>query len=209
MCAQGGRAGTSICSTSTNAYCCFRAAGFCNSQFTSGAANCGIICNQCPGGFIGCGYGGDINCCGCISYMHFFCDTGNPRPCYVHQFVAFAAGIFAEQGGVIASKPEEDPEYAQWSGSGFHEHMHTLNATSRSPTGGIPWTHCVTSTQACGCYEMFGCMPFGPYGVGGAAPMPCPDVRDHGKRGGHGAIRLTYRGSGSMNQNCAILGGRY
>jgi hypothetical protein len=42
--------------------------------------------------------------------------------------------------------------------------------------------------------------------VGGTAPMPCDGVRDHGKRGGHGAIRLTYRGSGALNQNCAILG---
>ena len=206
MCAQGGRAGTSICSTGTGPYCCFRAAGFCNSQFTSGAAGCGIICNHCSGGFLACGYGGDINCCGCISYMHWMCDIGNARPCYVHQFIAFAAGIFAEEGGIIASKPEEDPNHSQWSGSGFMEHMHTLHATSRSPTGGIPWMGCWTGSQACGCYENFGCVNQSPHGVGGAAPMPCDGVRDHGKRGGHGAIRLTYRGSGSLNQNCAVLG---
>jgi hypothetical protein len=134
------------------------------------------------------------------------CDIGNARPCYVHQFIAFAAGIFAEQGGIIASKPEEDPNYSQWSGSGFMEHMHTLHATSRSPTGGIPWMTCWNGSQACGCYEHFGCQPYSPYGVGGAAPMPCDGVRDHGKRGGHGAIRLTYRGSGAMHQNCAQLG---
>lgn len=209
MCAQGGRAGTSICSTGTNAYCCFRAAGFCNSQFTSGAANCGIICNHCPGGWLGCGYGGDINCCGCISYMHFFCDNGNPRPCYVHQFIAYAAGIFSEQGGIISSLPEEGGEYTQWSGTGMHQHAHTLNALSRSPVAGIPWTTCYAATQACGCYEMFGCMPYMPYGVAGAPAYPCPGVRDHGKRGGHGAIRLTYRGSNTYGQNCAKLGSGY
>ena len=127
----------------------------------------------------------------------------------MHQFIAYAAGIFSEQGGVIASKAEEDPEYTQWSGAGLHEHAHTLNAVSRSPTAGIPWTSCVASTQGCGCYEMFGCMPFMPYGVAGAPPYPCPDVRDHGKRGGHGAIRLTYRGSNAYMQNCAKLGGGY
>jgi hypothetical protein len=209
MCAQGGKGGVAICSTGTGPYCCFRAAGFCNSQFTSGAAGCGIICNHCSGGFLACGYGGDINCCGCISYMHYMCDIGNARPCYVHQFIAYAAGIFSTDGGVIASKPEEDPEYAQWSGAGMHEHAHTLNALSRSPVAGIPWTTCYASTQACGCYEMFGCMPYMPYGVAGAPPYPCPDVRDHGKRGGHGAIRLTYKGSNTFGQNCARLGGGY
>lgn len=208
MCAQGGRAGTSICSTGTNAYCCFTAAGFCT---TNCGGSCGIICNHCNGGLLACGYGGDVNCCGCISYMQYFCDnTGLARPCWAHQFIAYAAGIFSTDGGIIASKAEEDPEYTEWSGAGNHEHAHTLNAVSRSPTSGIFWTTCYASTQGCGCYEMYGCMPFMPYGVAGAPPYPCPGVRDHGKRGGQGAIRLTYRGTNANGiQNKKLAWGSY
>jgi hypothetical protein len=56
---------------------------------------------------------------------------------------------------------------------------------------------------------MYGCIPFNSYGVGGIGSYPCPDVRDHGKRGGMGAIRLTYRGTNMYGQNCAKLGGMY
>lgn len=206
MCAQGGRGGTSWCSTGTSVYCCFVAGGFCHTLFGN---SCGIVCNQCPGAWIGCGYGGDTNCCGCISYMHFFCNLGNPRPCYVHQFVAYAPGVFSDQGGVIASMAEEDPEFTQWSGTGLLQHQYAQNALSRSPVSGISWVTCYASSQSCGCYEMYGCMPFNSYGVGGLPSYPCPDVRDHGKRGGHGAIRLTYRGSNIYGQNCAKLGGSY
>ena len=205
MCAQGGKGGNSICSTTAGPYCCFRAAGFCTTQL--GTSPCGIICNMCPGAWVGCGYGGDVNCCGCISCMLYWCgDTGLGRPCWAHQFVAYAAGVYSEEGGIVASMAEEDPEFTQWSGSGYHQHAHTMNGLGKNPSGGIPWTTCFASSQGCGCYEMFGCMPYMPYGMSGTPPYPCPDVRDHGKRGGHGAIRLTYRGSGSLNQNCAVLG---
>jgi hypothetical protein len=75
----------------------------------------------------------------------------------------------------------------------------------------MPWGQCYNGQQTCGCYEAQGCYVHMPYGVGGRAPMPCPDVRDHGGRGGNGAIRLTYRGGGifdnqRLNQQ---MGGGY
>ena len=124
----------------------------------------------------------------------------------MHQFIAYAANVFSTEGGVIASMAEEDPEFTQWSGTGLLQHQYALNAASRSPVGGISWITCFSSTQSCGCYESYGCIPYLPYGVAGVGSYPCPDVRDHGKRGGHGAIRLTYRGSNASGQNCAKLG---
>jgi hypothetical protein len=29
------------------------------------------VCNHCSGGFLACGFGGDVNCCGCISCQLF------------------------------------------------------------------------------------------------------------------------------------------
>lgn len=208
MCAQGGRGGTSICSTGTSAYCCFTFCTFCTTQLSG--ANCGIVCNQCPGGWIGCGYGGDINCCGCVS-MAMFKGCNPICPCQTEYFVPVAAGIFAEQGGYFIHTQDADPEYTQWSGGSLKPAQHTLNGMSKSPTGGMPWGQCYNGQQTCGCYEAQGCYVHMPYGVGGRAPMPCPDVRDHGGRGGNGAIRLTYRGTGTfdnqrLNQQ---MGGAY
>ena len=205
MCAQGGRGGTAFCSTGTSAYCCFAANGFCNTLLSG---NCGIICNHCPGAWLACGYGGDINCCGCISCVAF--KGSLPLcPCQQDTYIATAAMVYAENGAHIAYTHDADNEHSQWSGNGFHSQSYAINAASKSPAGGIPWTICYNGHQACGCYETLGCMPLMPYGVPGAGPFPCPDVRDHGKRGGHGAIRLTYKGSNVMEPNFGKLGGAY
>jgi hypothetical protein len=117
--------------------------------------------------------------------------------------------LFGECGAQIIYTHDDDNEHTQWSGNGYHAQAHTLNFASKSPTGGIPWTICYNGMQACGCYETLGCSPLMPYGVPGAGSFPCPDVRDHGKRGGHGAIRLTYRGSNVHEPNTGKLGGAY
>lgn len=192
MCAQGGKGGVSICSTGTGGYCCYVANGFCNTLIGNG---CGIICNHCSGSHVPCGFGGDIGCCGGFSCV-IFKGTGNALcPCQTDTVISVAPMVFGEQGGNIVFTQDDDNEHSQWSGNGYHASAHTLNFMSKWPTGGIPWTVCYTGMQACGCYEALGCHNFMPYGVGGAQAWPCPDVRDHGKRGGHGAIRLTYRGS--------------
>ncbi len=207
MCAQGGRSGTAICTTGSSAYCCYTAAGFCTTKFT-GVDNCGIVCNHCSGAWLACGYGGDINKCGCIGYAQF-------KGCYAicicstESFIPYASGIFSQDGGHFGYTHDDDPQYSEWSGMGHHNAAYALNSLSRSPSGGMPWSVCYNGQQACGCYETLGCYVFMPYGVAGGPPFPCPGVRDHGKRGGMGAIRLTYRGSGVMEQNQGKLGGAY
>ncbi len=192
MCAQGGKGGVSICSTGAGGYCCFVANGFCNTLIGS---SCGIICNNCSGSHTPCGYGGDINCCGGYSCV-IFKGTGNALcPCQTDTITRTSPMVFAEQGANIVFTQDDDNEHTQWSGNGFHSQAHGLNFASKWPSGGIPWTICYNGMQACGCYETMGCQNLLPYGVPGVQPWPCPDVRDHGKRGGHGAIRLTYRGS--------------
>jgi hypothetical protein len=63
---------------------------------------------------------------------------------------------------------------------------------SKSPSRGIPMSYCWRSDRSCGCYNMTGCMPNQPIGAGGRPPFPCPDVRDHAGRGGHGGIRIRF-----------------
>ena len=48
------------------------------------------------------------------------------------------------------------------------------------------------SDRSCGCYEMQGCSAYLPIGAGGLPPQPCPDVRDHGIRGGWGGMRIRF-----------------
>ena len=203
MCAEGGRSGTAFCSTTPSAYCCFATGGFCHTRLNGD--NCAIVCNHCDGGFLACGYGGDVNCCGCIGCMSFMgCYPSCPCQTYIHYPVA--AMIFSECGGHATVNGESEPEYTMWSGTGQHQMYYGLAAMSNNPTTGIPWTPCYNSSQGCGCYETFGCYPYTPYGVGGRPPFPCPGIRDHGGRGGHGMIRLTYVGENYHGTSCAKLG---
>jgi len=210
MCAQGGRGGIAICSTSTSAYCCYLYCTFCTTRYNSptGCDNCAIVCNQCPGAWIACGYGGDINCCGCVGYVHFK-GCYPSCPCQTEVYIPFAAGVYSTQGGYLSYINDADPEYSEWSGMGNYNQQYAINNVGKWPSGGMPWHTCYSGTQSCGCYEQNGCQVHMPYGVAGGPPFPCPDVRDHGRRGGHGAIRLTYRGSGIYEQNCSRLGGGY
>lgn len=204
MCASGGRGGTAICSTGTSAYCCYTYCTFCTTLFENG---CGIVCNVCPGMHCGQGYGGDVNCCGIYS-MVVFCRCQPLCSCQQIQYVPHAANVFSEDGGyLVFVGGENDNQFSMWSGAGLHQAAYVVNNHGKSPTGGIPWTVCYNGAQACGCYETLGCMQVMPYGVAGVGPFPCPDVRDHGKRGGHGAIRITYRGSGYNDHQCARIGG--
>ena len=56
----------------------------------------------------------------------------------------------------------------------------------------MPFTACWSGARACGCYEAFGCIPMAPAGMGGYPANVCGDVRDHGGRGGMGAVRIRY-----------------
>ena len=91
MCAQGGRGGTSICSTTPSGYCCFRANGFCVTRTTGD--NCGIACNYRDSDWHACGYGGDINCCGQVGCSHFF-GCYPMCPCQFYYSIPLPANMF-------------------------------------------------------------------------------------------------------------------
>jgi len=58
----------------------------------------------------------------------------------------------------------------------------------------------------CTCYEMHSSMNYMPYGWGATMATPCPGVRDSGRRGGAGAIRVTYRGTNVNEEMCIRYG---
>lgn len=188
VCVQGGRSGTTFCSSSPSLYCCFRANGFC---VCNRGPNCGIVCNACPGGWVACGYGGDINMCGCYGCSSFFgCYPACPCSTYYH--VPLPAYVISKCGAMVSYSTESDSPNSNWSGMGIHQYINALNALSRNPSQGQPDHACWMGNRSCGCYQMQGCSSFVPYGGGAPAAVPCPGVRDSGYRGGSGAIRVKY-----------------
>mgnify|MGYP006131159671 CR=1 FL=1 len=188
VCTQGGRGGTTWCSTGSSLYCCFRANGFCT---TNRGPNCGLVCNCCNGSFHANSYGGDINCCSrlsCASYLGCY-----PACTCMHYYhVATPAGVLGKDGANITYAIENDNPYSRWSGQGIHQFSNALNAASKSPSRGVYHGSCWMGNRSCQCYEQLGCGHFVPYGTGGPAAIPCPGVRDHGWRGGDGAVRIKY-----------------
>ena len=202
ICSQGGKGGISICIDSISAYTVFRCNYFCGSPLGPGnsgcntGSHCGMICNICQNnsaclGFIACGYGGDVNCCGgwsCVSFQGCWPIC----PCQTQYHVPVAANIFAEEGGVFSYTSNSDgTPMSEWSGGPTANQINALTTMSRQP-GPNGYFTCWENSRGCGCYEMQGCMNFFPYGVPGAAPHPCPGVRDHASRGGMGAVRIKY-----------------
>lgn len=190
LCAQGGKGGVSYCSTGTSGYCCFAGNGFCATRTTGD--NCGTICNACPGGWIAQAYGGDVNCEGPISCSHFFgCQP--MCPCQFYYSIAVPSNMFSCGNGTRATyRTENDNRHSNWSGQGHYQAVNATAALSKSPSYGIPMSYCWRSDRKCGCYNMQGCMPYRPIGSGGVPPTPCPGVRDHAGRGGHGGIRIRF-----------------
>ena len=202
LCAQGGKGGISFCMDNKSPYSCFRTGYFCgtglgpaHNMCDTGNSACGMICNVCQDGsglgFIACGYGGDVNCCGgwsCTSFQACL----QTCPCMYQYHVPVAAGVFNEEGGVFTyTSYSDDSPMGGWSGSASFSHINGLTAMSRDPQHNGYFT-CWNNQRSCGCYEMQGCMNYMPYGVPGAAPHPCPGVRDHAMRGGMGAVRIKY-----------------
>lgn len=188
MCAQGGRGGIGMCSTGSSLYCCFRAQGYCT---TNRGPNCGLVCNQCSGAFLACGYGGEVNCCGCISCASYL--GCYPQCTCMHYYhVALPANVIAQCGTIVTYATESNNPYSRWSGMGQHQFTNALNAASRNPSMGVYHGACWMGNRACQCYEMLGCQHQVPYGSGAPGSNPCPGVRDHGWRGGQGAVRIKY-----------------
>lgn len=195
MCARGGRGGTAFCSSGTSLWCCFTAGGFCGcgpaSVWGSGD-NCGIICNHCSGGWEALAYGGDVNCCGTIGCASFFGCYPNCNCNFIHH-AAIPPGMYAVEGATVSYRPDTDAiPSSQWSGNQLTQYLSALGSLSKGAQRGVPQTSCWRSDASCGCYEMQGCSPFLPIGAGGLPPLPCPDVRDHGIRGGWGGVRIKF-----------------
>jgi hypothetical protein len=189
MCAQGGKGGVTYCSTGTSMFCCFGGNGFCRTgPFND---NCGIVCNVCPGSFQAQAFGGDVNVCGHFSCVAFFgCQA--PCICSFIQHVAVPGGSHARCGGVVVFATENNNDFSNWSGQGAHQHLSALNGLSKQPNGGIPWAYGWGFGGGCGCYENEGCSTHVPPGHPGTPAFPCPGVRDQGRRGGHGLIRIKF-----------------
>ena len=192
ICAQGGRGGTAYCAASGNSIpCCFLSGNFCGTIYNAG---CGIICNYGTAtGNAGCAesWGGDINKKGGFSCATFWTCYSN-CPCSTQAHVAIPPGLFACDGAVVTHGFENDSDYSQWNGSGYHQFIFQLNALNRSPQRGHPITQCWVSSKSCGCYQMQACMPFFPTGTGGTMPTPCGDHCNFGWRGGYGLVRINY-----------------
>lgn len=201
MCAEGGQGGFSYCSTTPSAYCCFTANGFCSTRCAGD--NCGIVCNyRGPGCAIhqAQAYGGDCNIAGGFSCVSFFgCLPSCPCAFWYH--MRTPPKQYADCGAWITYTNDTDNGAYNWSGGSVYGYIHTLGLASRNPTHGGHYTACWTGNRYCGCYNMNGCLTFVPPAHGGPPPHPCPDVRDHAYRGGHGIIRIKYTGTGILGLN--------
>lgn len=188
MCAQGGRAGQSWCTTGTARRCCFAGSNWCHTNYNG---YCGIVCNQCPGAWVANAYGGDCNRDGifsCVTYWHCYPNCN----CSTVAHVATAPGFFSEEGGVVSYSLDSDNGHSEWSGMGLEGFLNALSGMGKSPGGGTAWTACWNGVRQCQCYDTQGCSMYVPHGFGGPQATPCSGVRDNGWAGGDGLIRIKF-----------------
>ena len=190
MCAQGGMGGTAICSTTPSAICCYCANSYC---VTNTGTNCGIVCNWGPGAgtWMACGFGGDINCCGQINCVDFR-GCYPSCPCQTAQQIYVPAGFISTGGAYVRFNGITGDGQSNWSGQGLAPLLGVINFASKQPTQGGPHATCWSGKLSCGCYEDHQCQFWLPIGVGSPGVNPCGGVRDHGLRGGQGAVRIKF-----------------
>jgi len=190
MCASGGHAGRSFCSTTPSAWCCFYANGYCGTKIEN--ENCGIICNW-QGGvtWMGCGYGGDINCCGGFSCQRFMGCYPNCA-CFQYGIIQTSPNVISELGASLTFSYDMNSGQGQWSGQGYAQALAALNAAGKFPSMGVPLSTCWGAHGMCGCYENTNCVRPFPYGMPAPGVNPCGEVRDGGYTGGDGAVRIKF-----------------
>lgn len=192
ICAEGGRGGDNRCvsSASHSPFTCFVNLGYCNTPI--GSAGCGIICNRASGNWEPNAYGGDVNCPGGFSCL--FVGSCNPFDICCHKFyLATSPWKFTTEGSVATIGMSCGGCNSQFAGGQYIGSLYSaLSALSKSPTAGHPWFTTWNSSSPCGCYEAYGCIAYVPTGVPGLSGMPCSNVRDHGLRGGYGAVRIKF-----------------
>jgi hypothetical protein len=194
MCAQGGQGGYSYCNTGSGApFYCYCIQGFCASMQNANVC-CGIIClyGSATGSYVACAYGGDVNCCGQFNCTFYGSCCAN-NPCQNYHTVYIPPGIISTGGTRVVFQTETDTGYGTLNGQALNPFLMGLNAASKQPFQGQAFTHCYGAVnRTCGCYEFNGCAPWVPIGVGGLPVQPCDGVRDHGWRGGTGAVRIKF-----------------
>lgn len=189
MCAEGGKGGYWYCTTGSSPACCFfYSGGFCGTMIPD---NCGIICNHISGHWIPNGYGGDVNCKGCVSCSSFFGCYPN-QPCCYQYHVAVPPGYISDSGTTVTIQGECQPTGQSATGAAIQTLLYGISAASKRPTHGVPFQSCWASHSFCGCYEQNGCMSYLPTGVGAPPTQSTYEVRDHGYRGGMGGIRIRF-----------------
>jgi len=199
MCAEGGFGGLSRCATAgASSYCCAFAEGYCTTNI--GSAGCGIVCNLSTAsiGAIGSAvsraqaYGGDTNCQGMFSCV-LYAQCAHYMSCQAIVTIAVPAGYITENGANIAYNTEDDNGSSTHNGGGLSQFLTGLNAAGKQPHHGGFKSHCMgAARRGCGCYENNGCGNWLPIGTGGLGVFTCNDVRDHGSRGGMGALRIRF-----------------
>ena len=204
MCAQAGRTGVFWCTDGNrSAFHCFQETKFCAKMIHTfnncGMWKCGIVCNICSdlhvqyqmGQSVRCSFGGDMNCCGTISCAKFMQCANNNQSCTWQYHQNTPGMMYSTEGGVFTYPHDHDSPASPTSGGAVLGMLSGITTLSRNPSHAAP-TFCWDGSRACGCYEMFGCVPFSPTGVGGYPANVCGDVRDHGGRGGMGSVRIRY-----------------
>jgi hypothetical protein len=110
-------------------------------------------------------------------------------------YVKTSPGTFSTCGAVLSFQRETETGYSMGPGNGLMQELSALNSAGRNPIRGGYWAGCWTSARGCNCYEDSQCTSHLPYGIPAISGSPCPGVRDHGWRGGNGALRVTFIGS--------------
>lgn len=190
-CIQAGRGGFSRCQTGTSMLCCFRSCSFCTTQI--GSTGCGIVCNYGSSyTFIPCAYTDSLpttaQCCGGISCMLMLHCNPECRRLF-KPIIAIPPGYYSTETSYITYWQDCCCYNSSFNYAGFENAMLSM---SRAPSSNSNYDYCWTSGNNCMCYEQTGCIPMMPPGWPGDGSSPCSSVRDHGRRGGHGAIKIRF-----------------
>ena len=193
LCAEGGAGGVSFCSTSTSPFCCYRNCGMCA---TLTSQYCGIICNSIFSH--GVARHGGVGSADCLVNSRFSCtDFRTCNPCcerrHIH-YVSVAPRIISKEGTQLMIQPGDcsTNDMSVSAPPRLSMIWQALNAGSMNAnTGGHAYA-CWGGNRECQCYQSWGVYPMLPYGVPGIGGNSCDNSRDHGMRGGHGAVRIRF-----------------
>ena len=198
ICSQGGAGGMTFCNGSSQPFCCFRANGFC---FTDYGSSCGMVCNVRfwnPR----CAYGGDVNCNSGdpsdVTHNHSKSEFYRCYPCRCTQndYLGVPPGIIAEEGAQLTYARECYSANTGGTGDGPGQIKLAIAGAGRlSSKIGTTNMQCWNNNRTCGCYESNHCRAHIPPAIPGQGASTASSVRDYGTRGGGGIIRIKFIGA--------------